>query len=81
MENDDVDRFNSFNLNEDVSIFGYAYNPTNVAGEFNQIVAFYLPQAKITEMPTGDQDGILTDQIAFKAYRKEGNDTIFLGFI
>lgn len=80
METDDVDRFSTFNQNDDVSIFGYAFNPT-ATGEFKDVVAFWLPQAKITEMPTGDQDGILTDSISFKAHRNEGNDTVFLGFI
>lgn len=81
MEDDDIDRFNTFNNNDSVSIFGYAYNPSGVDGEFQDIVSFYLPQCKITEIPTGDQDGILTDSISFKAFRGNGNDTVFLGFI
>ena len=81
MEDDDTDRFNLFNLNEDVSIFGYAYTPTSVTGEFKEAVCFYLPQVKITSMPTADEDQVLTDDIQFKAYRKEGGDTIFLSFI
>jgi hypothetical protein len=81
MEDDDTDRFDSFNNNDSISIFGYAYNPTSVAGEKDGIIAFWMPQAKITEIPTGDQDGIITDAISFKAFRGNGNDTIFLGFI
>jgi len=81
MEDDDVARFDSFNNNDTVSIFGYAYNPSGVDGEFQDIVSFYLPQCKITELPTGDQDGIITDSISFKAFRGNGNDTVFLGFI
>lgn len=81
MEDDNVDRFNQFNLNENVSIFGYAYNPAANDGEFNQIVAFWLPQVKLTEIPTSEQDGIVTDQIAFQAFRGQGNDTVFIGFI
>ena len=81
MDDDNVDRFLAFNNNDDISVFGYAYNPTNVSGEIKEVVAFYLPQAKITTMPNGDEDGIMTNQISFKGYKKEGEDTIFLGFI
>ena len=80
MSDSDVDKFDLFNLNEDVSIFGYAYTPTD-AGEFKEVIAFHIPQAKITSMPTGDQDSVLTDNISFKAYRKDGGDSIFLSFI
>jgi ribosomal protein S17 len=81
MSDVNVTRFDSFNDNDDFSIFGYAHNPTGVDGEFKEIIAFWFPQVKITQMPTGDQDGTLTDDISFKAYRKNGNDTVFLGFI
>lgn len=81
MDDDNVNRFNAFNNNDDISVFGYAYNPTSVAGEVEQIVAFWFPQAKIVTMPNGDQDGIMTNNISFKAYRKDGEDTVFLGFI
>lgn len=81
MDDDNVDRFTAFNNNDDISVFGYAYNPATNPGEVEQIVAFWLPQAKITTMPNGDQDGIMTNQISFKGYKKEGEDTIFLGFI
>lgn len=81
MDDDNVDRFNAFNNNDDISVFGYAYNPKTNPGEVEQIVAFWFPQAKITTMPNGDQDGIMTNQISFKAYKKDGEDTVFLGFI
>lgn len=81
MDDDNVDRFNAFNLNETISVFGYAYNPTNVSGEFEQVVAFWLPQAKITAIPNGDEDGIMTNNISFKAFKNEGEDTAFIGFI
>lgn len=81
MEDSNVDRFDAFNNNDSISVFGYAYNPTSTAGEIEQVVAFWLPQAKITAMPNGDQDGIMTNQISFKAYKNEGGDSIFLGFI
>lgn len=81
MDDDNVDRFNAFNNNDNISVFGYASNPTNTAGEFEQVIAFWFPQAKITAMPNGDQDGIMTNQIAFKGFKDAGEDTVFLGFI
>lgn len=81
MDDDNVDRFNAFNNNDDISVFGYAYNPTSTTGEFNQVVAFWIPQAKIVTMPNADEDGIMTNAISFKAYRKDGEDSVFLGFI
>lgn len=80
-EDDDVDRFDAFNNNDDVSIFGYAFNPTAVAGQGKEYVAFWIPQAKVTSIPFGDVDGIISDQISFKAYRKDGGDSVFLSFI
>jgi aspartate 1-decarboxylase len=81
MDDDNVDRFDSFNNNSTISIFGYAYNPSATLGQIEQVVAFWLPQAKITAMPNGDQDGIMTNQISFKAYKSEGGDSAFIGFI
>ena len=81
MDDDNVDRFTSYNENDSISVFGYAYNPSSVTGQIEQVVAFWIPQAKIISMPNGDQDGIMTNQISFKAYRVDGSDTVFLGFI
>jgi len=81
MDDDNVDRFEAFNNNDDISVFGYAYNPATNAGEIEQVVAFYIPQAKITAMPNGDEDGIMTNNISFKSYKKDGGDSIFLSFI
>jgi hypothetical protein len=81
MQDDNTDRFNSFNQNDDLSVFAYAFNPGVGAGEKINIVAIWLPQTKITQLATGDQDGILVDQIDFKSYRKSGGDSVFLGFI
>jgi hypothetical protein len=80
-EDDDVDRFDAFNNNDDISIFGYAYNPTAIAGQGKEYIAFWIPQAKVTSIPFGDVDGIISDQISFKAYKKEGGDSVFLSFI
>jgi hypothetical protein len=81
MEDDDTDRFDSFNDNDTVSVFGFAKNPGAVTGQDKEWVCFWIPAAKITELPTGDQDGIVTDAISFQAFKGEGNDTVFVSFI
>jgi len=81
MSADNVDRWTSFENGTVTSLFVYAYNPTVTAGEFNQIVAIWIPNMKITNMPSADSDGVLLDAIEFKAFRKNGNDSVFLSFI
>lgn len=78
---DNLDRWDNFNAGETTSLFAYAYNPTGVAGEFNQVIALWLPKIKITNMPMGDQDGVFTDNIEFSGFKQNGGDSIFLGFI
>jgi hypothetical protein len=81
MEDDNVDRWDSFNASESTSLFVFAANPTSTDGEFEQAVAIWMPNIKITNMPSGDQDGVLMDNIEFKAFRSSGGDTIFMSFI
>lgn len=81
MQDDNVDLFNKFNNNGDVSVFGYASNAGTNPGEIQNVVAFWIPQAKITNIEIGDADGILTDSLEFKSYRKDGGDSVFLAFI
>ena len=81
MEDDDVDRFNLFNKNGDISLFVYAFNPTGTEGEFNQAMAVWIPQGKITALPKSDLNGIYTDDVQFKAHRSSGKDSLFMSFI
>lgn len=81
MDDSDLTEWDAFNLNSDSSAFWYAFNPSSTAGEFSEIVAFYLPQTKITEIPVGDQDGISTNNISMKSFRRDGNDTVFMSYI
>ena len=81
MSSDNLDRWNKYNNGDTTSLFLVAYNPTSTAGQFNQIVAIWLPNIKITNMPSADADGVLLDSIDFKCFRKNGNDTMFLSFI
>ena len=90
---DDADAdglFDKFKANTDISIFGFALNPsagstinstTGLPDAFEDIVTFWIPQSKITEIPVGDQEGIGTNAISFQSQKNLGNDTIFLGFI
>lgn len=73
--------WNSFNNNDDVSIFFYAYNPTGTAGEFGEAVAVWMPQCKIIAAPYADVDGVVTDALEVKAHRSSNNDSVFIGFI
>ncbi len=68
-QTDSVAHYTKFNAGTAFSVFGFAYNPTATAGEFNQVVAFYLPNCIITELGESDQDGILQDAISFTASR------------
>jgi hypothetical protein len=81
MQDDNVDLFSKFNDNDDVSVFGYASNPGTNPGEIQNVVAFWIPQSKITNLEIADADGILTDSLEFKSYRKDGGDSVFLAFI
>lgn len=81
MEDDDVDTFDLFSDNEGFSLFGSSYNKTATAGEHDEEVAFYMPNCRIPEIATGNEDGILTDAISGQAYKSNGNDTIFIAFL
>lgn len=81
MKADSVDRFAKFNSNTPVSLFIHIANPSNVAGEIKNAAAIYLPQVVFTSVTNGDEEGVLTDELEFQAFKKAGNDTIFLSFI
>ncbi len=82
-EDDDVTRFTNFEAGTSTSLFVFAFNPkaTPVAGEGRQYVCIWIPNLKISEIVDGDVDGVITDEIAFDAFKNSGNDTIFMGFI
>lgn len=79
----DVANFTKFDTNAPFSLFFRAYNPTTVAGEFNQVVAVYLPNCLITELGKSDKDGIVQESISFTCSRGVSNDTdeIFIAVI
>jgi len=73
--------WDKFNTNTNVSVFTYAYNPSSTAGEFSEIVAFWLPQGKITASPVADTDGIVAESIEIKAHKNLGNDSVYISFL
>lgn len=82
--------FDIFKQNDNISIFGYALNASVGATQnsttlaptaFEDIAAFWIPQAKITEDSVGDAEGIATNEISWQSHREDGNDSIFLSFI
>ena len=81
MEDDDVDQFTKFDSNTAYSIFGSAHNEGSAANEHLEVVGYYLPNCRSTELSTGDADGILTDAISGSAYKDLGNDSVFIGMI
>lgn len=66
---DSVANFDKFDANTEFSLFGYMANPTSTAGEFQDVVAFYMPKCLITELGEADQDGLLQESISFQASR------------
>ena len=64
---DSVANYTKFVNNTQFSLFAFAYNPTTTAGEFGEMVGFYMPKCVITEISEADQDGILKDSLTFSA--------------
>lgn len=67
------------------SIFISAYVPSSTSGEmtFGSCIGIWLPQVIVDTEKYGDNEGILTNEIAFKATRGStgGSNEIFMGFI
>jgi hypothetical protein len=82
-EDDDVADFTKYKENTAFSLFAYAKVPTSTDGEFNQVVAVYMPNCIITEFAESDQDGLLQNAISFSANRGASGTTseIYIAFI
>lgn len=78
-----VDIFTKYQSNTAFSLFAYAKVPTATTGEFNQVVAVYMPNCIITEVAEADQDGLLQDKISFSANRGPTGviPEIYIGFV
>lgn len=72
---DSILQFTKFVNNTEFSLFGSAHIPTSTAGEYNQVVAFYMPKCITTELAEADQDGLLQDTVSFTAARGTDGET------
>jgi hypothetical protein len=74
-ENDNTDNYDKFLAGTEFSLFAYAKNDTSTSGQFQNIVAFYLPKCTITEMADSDADGLVQDSLSFIASRGTAGTT------
>lgn len=83
LEDDSIGNFERFRDNAEFSLFAYAKNPTGIEGEFENIVAIYLPNCLATEISEADQDGLVQETISFTASRGTSGteDELFITFI
>lgn len=81
-QDDSVANFTKFKNGTEFSVFVSAYVPTSTAGQYEDVVGFYLPKCMITEIGEADQDGILQDAISFAVTRGTdgSNEELYIGF-
>jgi len=82
-QDDSITNFTNFDAGTEFSLFGFMAVPTSTAGEFKDVVAFYMPKCLITEYTEADQDGMLQEALSFSATRGPDSSTneIYLSFI
>lgn len=80
---DSISNFTAFKNNTPFSLFAYGKLSTSTPGEFDQVVAVYMPNCIMTEFAEADQDGILQDSISFSADRGIAGDVqeIYIAFM
>jgi hypothetical protein len=72
---DSIAQFTKFKNDTSFSVFGYMAVPTSTAGEFEDVVAFYMPDCMITEYKESDQDGLLQESLSFSSNRGSAGTT------
>lgn len=79
-----VANYTTFNNNALFSLVAVLGNHSSVAGEYDlgSIVGIYLPNCLLTEKKVGDEEGILTEELAFSANRgTDGtSEEVIIGF-
>ncbi len=82
-QTDSIANYTKFLNNTEFSLFAYAKNDTGVTGEFQNVVAVYMPKCIITELNEGEADGLVKEGINFKASRGTAGTTneIYICFI
>jgi hypothetical protein len=78
-----VANYTKFVNNTQFSLFAYAKVDSSTAGEFQNVIAFYMPNCLITELGESDADGLLQDAISFQASRGTAGTTneLYVGII
>lgn len=68
--------YTDWNAGTEFSLFAYAYVPSSTTGEITMgsVVAFWMPQCVATSFKVSDVDGILVDDLSFKATRGSAGD-------
>ena len=75
-------RYNTFENGEAVSIFMRMQNPNQTSGETKEHVLIYMPKVKFTQIPAGNNNGIMVDQISFRALKTDNeNESFFISFV
>jgi hypothetical protein len=65
----DLTNYNKFVSNTEFSLFAYAKNDSGVAGEFQNVVAVYMPKCLITQLGEADAQGLVQQTLSFQASR------------
>lgn len=78
-----IENYTKFVANTEFSLFAYAKNESEDAGEFQNVVAVYMPKCLITELGQADADGLVQETISFTASRGASgtSNEIYLCFI
>ena len=63
--------YTDWNAGTEFSLFAYAYIPSSTSGEITMgsVVGFWLPQCIATSFKVSEIDGVLVDELQFKATR------------
>lgn len=82
-QSDSIANYTKFVNNTEFSIFGYVGVPTSTSGEFEDVVAFYLPKCVISEYKESDKDGMLQESLSFTAGRGTdgSSEELYIGCI
>lgn len=82
-QDNNIANFTKFKNDTEFSLFGYMGVPTGTAGQFKDVVAFYMPKCHINEYAETDQDGLLQESISFNATRGAdgSSEELYIGII
>ena len=80
-----VDQFDKFDQNTEYSLIVTAYTPSSTTGEIDlgTAITIYMPSCVTVEAPIGDLEGLLTDNLTYRATRGStgDNEEIYIGLV